>query len=132
MFKNKIHHVGIIVPDESQVDFLLSLMEFERGNSVYVKEYQAKCIFGKGEGKLLEFIIPDPESKLAQFNHGLGGIHHFAIETPDIKQTMEYLDKKFEIDFIEKESVVTEDLLINFLSPSMTRGITIEFVQKNN
>jgi catechol 2,3-dioxygenase-like lactoylglutathione lyase family enzyme len=134
MTKNKIHHIGIIVPDEKQVDFLLKLMGLERGRSVYVKEYQANCIFGKGEGKLLEFIIPDTESKLARFNHGLGGIHHLAIETKNIQETMEYLDKQFEIDFIEKKPVVAGDLLINFLSPSMTRsmtrGIIIEFVQK--
>jgi catechol 2,3-dioxygenase-like lactoylglutathione lyase family enzyme len=130
MFQNKIHHIGIIVPNEEQINFLFQLMGLEYGYSVYVKEYQANCIFGKGEGKLLEFIIPDVNSKLSKFNNGLGGIHHLAIETPNIKQTMEYLDKKFEIDFIEKEPVKAGDLWINFLSPTMTRGITIEFVQK--
>jgi catechol 2,3-dioxygenase-like lactoylglutathione lyase family enzyme len=130
MFKNKIHHIGIIVPNEEQVNFLLQLIGLERGHSVYVKEYQANCIFGKGDGKLLEFIIPDVNSKLSKFNNGLGGIHHLAIETSDIKRTMEYLDKEFEIDFIEKEPVEAGDLHINFLSPIMTRGIIIEFVQK--
>jgi catechol 2,3-dioxygenase-like lactoylglutathione lyase family enzyme len=101
MFKNKIHHIGIIVPNEEQANFLLPLIGLERGHSVYVKEYQATCIFGKGDGKLLEFIIPDVNSKLSKFNNGLGGIHHLAIETSDIKRTMEYLDKEFEIDFIE-------------------------------
>jgi catechol 2,3-dioxygenase-like lactoylglutathione lyase family enzyme len=128
MFQNKIHHIGIIVPNEEQVNFLMQLTGFERGLSVYVKEYQANCIFGKGDGKLLEFIIPDVNSKLSKFNNGLGGIHHLAIETPDIKQTMEYLDKEFEIDFIEKEPVEAGDLRINFLSPIMTRGIIIEFI----
>jgi catechol 2,3-dioxygenase-like lactoylglutathione lyase family enzyme len=132
MSTNKIHHIGIIVPNEDQVNFLLQLMGLERGHSVYVKEYQANCIFGKNEGKLLEFIIPDENSKLSKFNNGLGGIHHLAIETPDIKQTMEYLDKELEIDFLESQPVIAGDLLINFLSPSMTRGIIIEFVQKYN
>ncbi|MDR2441804.1 MAG: VOC family protein [Planctomycetaceae bacterium] len=133
MFKNKIHHIGIIVPNEEQVNFLLKLTGLEHGHSVYVKEYQATCVFAvekEREGSQLEFIIPDVNSKLSKFNNGLGGIHHLAIETPNIKQTMEYLDKEFEIDFIEKEPVEAGDLLINFLSPSMTRSIIIEFVQK--
>ncbi|MDR2117813.1 MAG: VOC family protein [Planctomycetaceae bacterium] len=130
MFKNKIHHIGIIVPNEEQVNFLLKLMGLERGHSVYVKEYQANCIFGKEEGRLLEFIVPDTNSKLSKFNNGLGGIHHLAIETPDIETTTSYLEKEFEINFLESQPVIAGDLLINFLSPIMTRGIIIEFVQK--
>jgi catechol 2,3-dioxygenase-like lactoylglutathione lyase family enzyme len=105
-------------------------MGLERGHSVYVKEYQANCIFGKDEGRLLEFIIPDTNSILSKFNNGLGGIHHLAIETPDIKETKNYLDQELEIDFLESMPVIAGDLLINFLSPTMTRGIIIEFVQK--
>jgi hypothetical protein len=70
---DKIHHIGIIVPNEEQVNFLLQLMGFEYGHSVYVKKYQSTCIF------------------------------------------------------LEVEA---GDYLINFLSPTMTRGIIIEFVQK--
>ena len=130
MQQNKIHHIGIIVPDEEQADFLFRLMGLTRGHTVYVKEYEATCIFGSGEGRLLEFIVPDPGGKLSEFNRGLGGIHHLAIETPDIKQAAEYLDRELEVDFLEEEPVLAGDLLINFLPPSMARGIIIEYIQK--
>lgn len=132
MQKNNIHHIGIIVPDEEQADFLFKIMGLTRGHTVYVKEYEATCIFGMGEGRLLEFIVPDPGSKLSQFNQGLGGIHHIAIETIDIGKAAEYLDRELEIDFLEKEPVLAGDLLINFVPPSMTRGIIIEYVQQFN
>ena len=138
MQQNHIHHIGIIVPNEEQVDFLFRLTGLPRGHTVYVKEYEATCIFSRGifcnsekeVDTLLEFIIPEPGSKLSQFNRGLGGLHHLAIETPDIRETAEYLDHELEIDFLEKEPVVAGDLLINFLPPSVTRGIIIEYVQK--
>ena len=130
MRQNNIHHVGIIVPDEEQVDFLFQLMGLPRGHAVYVEEYEATCIFGAGNGRLLEFIVPDSGSKLSQFNQGLGGVHHIAVETADIRQAAEDLDQKLEIDFLEKEPVSAGDLLINFIPPSMTRGIIIEYVQK--
>lgn len=123
---NRIHHIGIIVPDEEQADFLLQLIGMARGHSVYVEEYQANCIFAGS----LEFIVPVEGSKLAQFNKGRGGLHHIAVETPDIKQTMNRINQEFEVDFLEPEPVIAGDLLINFLPPAMTRGITVEFVQK--
>ena len=131
MQANKIHHVGIIVPDEDQADFLFRLMGLTRGHTVYVKEYEATCIFGSGEGCLLEFIVPDAGSKLSQYNRGIGGIHHVAIETDDLEKTTHELDK-LEIDFIAKQPVCAGDLLVNFLSPGATRGMTIEFVQKTD
>ena len=136
MQQNKIHHIGIIVPDEEQVHFLFQLMGLTSGHTVYVEEYEATCIFGKMGGRqdgqecMCEFIVPKPGSKLSQFNRGLGGIHHLAIETSDIRATTEYLGSELEIDFLEESPVLAGNLLINFIPSSMTRGIVIEYVQK--
>lgn len=127
--KGKLHHIGIIVPDEKRVDVLLALFGHERGHSVYADPYKALCVFSKGEGTVIEFLIPDKDSVLASFNNGLGGLHHIAFEVEKLSDTMKTLDADG-IDFLENEPVPVGDLAINFLEPLVTRGFITEYVEK--
>ena len=83
MFHGKLHHVGIIIPDAEQLDEFCRLCGVSPGRRQYVPEYQAECIFSEGPGAVIEFIIPRG-GKLAQFNKGMGGLHHIAIEVEDL------------------------------------------------
>lgn len=125
--KNRLHHVGIIVPNIERVEMLLNLFGLEQGRTQYVPEYEADCIFTNGEGSAIEFIIPRG-GKLAEFNRGLGGLHHIAIEVDDLAQVTENL-KKENIRLLSEHPVDAGQLLINFLLPIYTRSFTVEFVE---
>jgi catechol 2,3-dioxygenase-like lactoylglutathione lyase family enzyme len=127
MGKHRLHHVGIIVPNAEQVEALLDLLGLERGETQYVPEYEADCVFTYGDGSAVEFIIPRG-GKLAQFNRGIGGLHHIAIEVDDLEQFTENIKKK-DIELLSEKPVEAGQLLINFLLPIYTRGFTVEFVE---
>ena len=64
-----------------------------------------------------------------KFNKGAGGLHHIAIEVPDIAAaSAAYEAQGFRM--VEPAAVKgAGDFLCNFLMPSATRGIITELVQ---
>ena len=130
MLNGKLHHVGVIVPDQEQLDQLCRLFGVTLGRREYVKEYEAECIFSEGERGLIEFIIPRG-GKLAQFNKGLGGLHHIAIEIDDLQAVTAELAADG-VKLLETTPVDAGPLLINFVPPAFSRGVRIEYVQKTN
>jgi catechol 2,3-dioxygenase-like lactoylglutathione lyase family enzyme len=77
---------------------------------------------------VIEFIVPRG-GKLAEFNRGVGGLHHVAVEVPDLAAVAKELRAEG-IELLEKTPVDAGDLRINFLPPFYTRGFTVEFVEK--
>jgi methylmalonyl-CoA/ethylmalonyl-CoA epimerase len=124
---HRLHHVGIVVRDLDRVESLLDLLGLERGDTQYVPEYEADCVFTKGNGSSIEFIIPRG-GKLTEFNRPVGGLHHVAIEVEDLEQFSEELRKRG-VRLLEPQAVDAGGLKINFLSPVYTRGFTVEFVE---
>jgi methylmalonyl-CoA epimerase len=127
-FKSSLHHIGIIVPDRRHVDFLNGILGLETGEPVYVPEYEADCIFTSKNSSNIEFVIPRENSKLSNFNKGMGGLHHIALEVDDILDVSGQLAEEG-IDLLEDKPVQAGQLLINFLHPAETRGFIVEFVQ---
>lgn len=128
-FHADVHHVGIIVPDQQRIDELLILMGLSKQDVVRVSQYEALCVFAGGEKGLVEFILPDPDSRLSRFNGGIGGIHHVALEVRDIRATMASLAAQG-VECLEPEPVRAGDLWINFVPPLATRGFIVEYVQR--
>jgi methylmalonyl-CoA/ethylmalonyl-CoA epimerase len=124
-----LHHVGVLQPSESAAVALMELLELEEDYRGYVPTWQALCIFTKREtGSPIEFVIPDG-GPLTKFNGGLGGLHHIALEVPDLGRLARRLEDQG-MNLIEPEPVKgAGNFLCNFLSPIYTRGLTIEFVQ---
>jgi methylmalonyl-CoA/ethylmalonyl-CoA epimerase len=127
MAKNRLGHVGIIIPTMEQVEQLLALLGLERGHTEYVAEYQADCVFTAGPGAVLEFIVPRG-GKLASFNKGTGGLHHIALEVDDIEEATRELEAR-EVELLETKPVDAGSILINFIPPAYTRGFTVEIIQ---
>ena len=127
-FKSSLHHIGIIVPDRSHVDFLMGILGLETGKLVYVPKYEADCIFTSNSSSNIEFVIPRENSRLSNFNKGMGGLHHIALEVDDILDVSMQLAEDG-IDMLENKPVHAGQLLINFLHPAETRGFIVEFVQ---
>jgi methylmalonyl-CoA/ethylmalonyl-CoA epimerase len=124
----KIHHVGVIVPDEEQVAEIMELLGLRPGTRQYVPEYEADCIFTEGEGAAIEFIVPRG-GKLAEYNKGVGGLHHIALETDDLAAASRRVHEHGG-RLLTETPVRAGNLLINFLSPTYTRGLIVEFVQE--
>lgn len=129
MFRSRLHHVGIIVPDVEQVDLLVGLLGLERGHDEYVADYEAQCYFTRGEGAAIEFIVPTG-GKLKTFNKGFGGIHHIALEVEDLTTACAELRDKG-VKLLEQHPVDAGSILINFIPPLYTRGIIVELIQRN-
>jgi methylmalonyl-CoA/ethylmalonyl-CoA epimerase len=124
-----LHHVGIVQPNEADALATMALLGLEEDYRGFVPTWSALCIFTRPAGRSpIEFVVPEG-GPLAKFNKGAGGLHHIALETPDIHE----LAKALELDgihLLEPEPIKgAGNFLCNFLSPVSTRGITVEFVQ---
>jgi methylmalonyl-CoA/ethylmalonyl-CoA epimerase len=124
-----LHHVGIVQPTEADAQEMMSLLGLEEDYRGYVPTWSALCIFTRPAGRSpIEFVIPDG-GPLMRFNKGAGGLHHIALETPDLVALGEALEADG-LRLLEPEPVKgAGDFLCNFLSPLFTRGIAVEFVQ---
>src|SRR5258708_151357 len=81
MFENyKIHHVGIVLPSFEEAHSFLELMGFKEDFRGFVEHWSAWCIFTRAQaGATIELVVPTG-GKLARFNKGLAGVHHFAFQ----------------------------------------------------
>lgn len=125
---NRLHHVGLVVPDRRQLDELLTLFGLPVSHTQYVPQYEAECVFAGSDGAQVEFVVPRG-GKLAQFNRGAGGLHHIALEVGDLDALRARLATKG-IPLLEETPVVAGDIRINFLPPIHTRGVIVEFVER--
>lgn len=124
-----LHHVGIVQPSEEDAQTLMALMGLEEDYRGFVPQFSALCIFTKrSSGSPIEFVVPDG-GPLEKFNKGAGGLHHIALEVPDLDALARDLARQ-EMRLLEPEHVKgAGPFLCNFLSPVYTRGVTIEYVQ---
>jgi methylmalonyl-CoA/ethylmalonyl-CoA epimerase len=137
VFQSRLHHVGIIVADEAQVDLLAALFGLTRGQREYVPDYEAECYFTGGEGvgtgaqvgAAIEFIVPRAGGKLSKFNKGFGGIHHIALEVDDLELAAVELRERG-VKLLEDHPVDAGAILINFVPPLYTRGFIVELIQR--
>ncbi len=125
-----LHHVGIIVPElDDAAAFMdkMGLVESYRGR---VALWGCWCIFTQAAaGAVIELVVPDEGSVLAKFNKGAGGVHHFAYQVDDLRETMAWCAARG-LRMLEPEPVKgAGDFLCNFINPVDTRGVQIEFVQ---
>ena len=124
-----LHHVGIVQPTEAEAMALMGLLGLEEDYRGFVPEWSALCIFTKPLGASpIEFVVPDG-GPLARFNKGAGGLHHIALQVPDLDALARRLESE-DMALLEREHVKgAGNFLCNFLSPIYTRGLTVEFVQ---
>ena len=126
----QIHHVGIVLPTFEAAHAYMAMFNHVEAYRGEVREFECWCLFCEApEGQTaIELVVPTG-GPLARFNRGVGGVHHFAIETPDLRA----LQKDFAEQNIPMLCPVpvkgAGNFLCNFLNPSVTRGIIVEYVQ---
>jgi catechol 2,3-dioxygenase-like lactoylglutathione lyase family enzyme len=126
----RLHHVGIVVPSEHQAQTLIELLGFREQGRGFVERYRALCIFTAGNGASpLELVVPR-EGRLREFNRGLGGLHHIAVQVASFASLQTRLGEQG-ISLLEPEPVQgAGSFVCNFLDPVYTRGVIVEFVQE--
>lgn len=126
----RLHHVGIVQPDFEAAEAFMAIFNHQEDFRGYVPEFECWCLFCKappGQASV-ELVIPTGGS-LAKFNRGAGGLHHYALETADIKALQIAMEAR-DVRMLNREPVKgAGDFLCNFISPIATRGILVEFVQ---
>jgi methylmalonyl-CoA/ethylmalonyl-CoA epimerase len=125
----RLHHVGIVQPSEEDAQTLMAVLELKEDYRGFVQLWSALCIFTKASsGSPIEFVIPHG-GPLERFNKGAGGLHHIALEVPDLKAHALALEAQG-LKLLEPEPINgAGPFLCNFLSPVYTRGLTVEYVQ---
>jgi catechol 2,3-dioxygenase-like lactoylglutathione lyase family enzyme len=128
-FGTRVHHVGIIQPTEGAAKRLMEILGLSEDYRGYVPEWSALCIFTKADhGSPIEFVIPNG-GPLAKFNHGVGGLHHIALQVQSLDRLRERLDRE-NMQLLAPDHVQgAGKFLCNFLGPIATRGVTVEFVE---
>jgi catechol 2,3-dioxygenase-like lactoylglutathione lyase family enzyme len=124
-----LHHVGIVKPTEAHALEMMTLLGLEEDYRGFVPQWSALCIFTKPHrGSPIEFVVPDG-GPLEKFNGGVGGLHHIALEVPDLDAMARQLEADG-MKFLESAHVKgAGPFLCNFLAPIYTRGVTVEYVQ---
>jgi hypothetical protein len=124
-----LHHVGIVQPTERQAMDMMALLGLEEDYRGFVPTWRALCIFTKKVGgSPLEFVVPDG-GPLVNFNKGLGGLHHIALEVQSLDDLALRLAAAG-MKLLEPARVKgAGQFWCNFLSPVYTRGLTVEFVE---
>jgi hypothetical protein len=124
-----LHHVGIVQPTEEEAAGMMELLGLQEDYRGFVPEWSALCIFTKSLGRSpIEFVVPSG-GPLEKFNKGAGGLHHIALETPDLAALTVELEAEG-LRLLSPAPVKgAGPFLCNFMSPVFTRGVTVEFVQ---
>lgn len=124
-----LHHVGIVQPDEETAVALMALLGLSETSRGFVESFHALCIFTEAAGRSpIEFVVPDG-GPLVRFNKGAGGLHHIAFEVPDLVALAQEFARR-DMPMLEPTPVRgAGPFLCNFLMPSATRGIIVEYVQ---
>ncbi len=123
----RLHHVGVVIPSHDEARLLLELLGLTVARTEYVPQYEAECLFTDSAGPTLEFVIPRG-GRLAQFNRGVGGLHHIALAVPDLTAMAATLRAR-DVALLEPEPIAAGPLRINFIPPAYTRGLIVELVE---
>ncbi|MBN9669875.1 VOC family protein [Roseibium aggregatum] len=126
----KIHHVGIVMPDMESADHFMALFGHKEEYRGFVPEFECWCLFCHAPAgqAAVELVVPTGGS-LSKFNKGAGGLHHYAIETENLVELQRQFATK-DMPMLKPEPVKgAGNFICNFLSPVVTRGILIEFVE---
>ncbi len=128
----KLEHIGIAVKSLANsvplfekllnsTCYKTEVVESEKVNTAFFKQGETKI-------ELLESAATD--GIISKFLEKKGeGLHHIAIEVPDIEKEMERLKKEGFVLINEKPKPGADNKLVCFLHPKTTNGVLIELCQ---
>jgi hypothetical protein len=75
---------------------------------------------------MIEFVVPEPESRLVKFLEGKSVLHHIAFVVDDVRTPVPFSPGALIFD--EPAHAPVQGLLVNFLKP--LEGLLVEVVQE--
>lgn len=126
----RISHVGVAVKNlEETLRFFEQVLDLKPSKKVETPKMKTAFIHVRDmEIELLEPI--DPELPLAKFIAQKGaGVHHISIETENIKESIEELEKKG-VRADAKPRMGVHGVNMAFLNPETTQGILFELCEE--
>ncbi len=127
----KINHIGIAVNSiEDAVKLYTEMLGLKLKDIEIVEDQKVRiAIIPVGESKIELIESTDPEGTIAKYIEKRGeGIHHLALETSDIQETLETLEKKGVQLIDKKPRRGIEGTSIAFLHPKSTK-VLIELIE---
>ena len=123
----KFHHVGMVVRSVSVAENLCRerLKDIETLVWGPVPAFQCSVAFST-RFPMIEFVVPEPESRLVKFLEGKSVLHHIAFAVEDVRNPV--LFSPGTLIFDEPAYAPVQGLLVNFLKP--LEGLLVEVVQE--
>ena len=130
----KIDHLGIATKGiDEALKFWVDALGLENIHTETVEDQKVRVAMlpiGESRIELLEPTADDsPISKFLEKRGG--GIHHIAIEVPDINAALAKLKSKGARLIDEEPKIGAEGCLVAFVHPVASGGVLLELVQKN-
>ena len=122
----KFHHVGMVVRSVSVAENLCRERLKDNEPLVWgpVPAFHCAVAFST-RFPVIEFIVPEPDSKLVKFLGGKSVLHHIAFAVKDVRNPVPF--SPGELIFAEPAIAPVQNLLVNFLNP--LEGLLVEVVQ---
>ena len=122
----KFHHVGMVVQSVSIANELCRERLKDDAPLVWgpVPAFQCVVAFST-RFPMIEFVVPEAESKLVKFLGGKSVLHHIAFAVENIRRPTPFSVADFIFD---EPAPAVRGLLVNFLKP--LGGLLVELVQE--
>ncbi len=122
----KFHHVGMVVRSVSIANELCRERLKDDAPLVWgpVPAFQCFCAFST-KFPMIEFVVPEAESKLVKFLGGKSVLHHIAFAVENIRRPTPFSVGDFIFD---EPARAIRGLVVNFLKP--LEGLLVELVQE--
>lgn len=122
----RFHHVGMVVRSVSIADELCRERLRDDAPLAWgpVPAFQCLVAFST-RFPMIEFVVPEAESRLVKFLGGTSVLHHIAFAVDDVRRASPF--SPGELLFAEPASAI-RGLLVNFLKPH--GGLLVELVQE--
>jgi len=122
----RFHHVGMVVRSVGIADDLCRERLKDETPLVWgpVPAFQCSVAFST-RFPMIEFVVPEAESRLVKFLGGQSILHHIAFAVEDVRRPAPFSPDDL---IFEEPAPAVRGLLVNFLKPF--EGLLVEVVQE--
>jgi len=122
----RFHHVGMVVRSVRDADDLCRERLRDDAPLVWepVPAFQCFCAFS-ARFPMIEFVVPEADSRLVRFFGGKSVLHHIAFAVEDVRSPTPFAPGDL---IFEEPAPAIRGLLVNFLKP--LGGLLVEVVQE--
>ena len=122
----KFHHIGMVVRSVSVAENLCRERLKDNEPLVWgpVPAFHCAVAFS-ARFPMIEFVVPESDSKLVKFLGGKSVLHHIAFAVEDVRNPAPF--SPGDLIFDEPAIAPVQRLLVNFLNP--LEGLLVEVVQ---